>query len=51
MIPWELLKDLAQISGLILAWAIYIGNGVFGIFLAVTLVSWVVDFCRKELNK
>ena len=51
MIPWELMRDLGQLSVLIVCWAIYVGSGITGIALAVAVVCWVIDFVRKEIGR
>lgn len=51
MIPWDVMRDLGQLSGLIVCWGLFIGCGVTGLTLAVAVICWVIDFVRKELGK
>ena len=50
MISCQVMRDLAQLSGLIVGWGLFIGCGISGIALAVAITCWVVDFIRKELQ-
>jgi len=48
MISWEVMKDLAQVSALILGWLLAIGCGITGLTIGAVIFFWVVDFIRKE---
>jgi hypothetical protein len=48
MISWEVMRDLAQLSGLIVGWALFVGCGISGLALAIAVFLWVWDFIRKE---
>ena len=49
MISWELMKDLAQLSGLIVGWGLFVGCGIGGLFIGGAVICWIIDFVRKEL--
>jgi hypothetical protein len=49
MISWEVMRDLVQLSLLILGWVLYIGFAINGLALAMCVFLWVWDFIRKEL--
>ena len=49
MISSELMKDLAQLSGLIVGWGLFLGCGVGGLTIAIAVICWIIDFVRKEL--
>jgi hypothetical protein len=51
VISWELMKDLAQLSGLIVGWGLFVGCGIGGLTIAIAVICWVIDFARKELGK
>lgn len=48
MISWEVMRDLGQLSLLILSWVFYIGFAINGLALAMAVSLWVWDFIRKE---
>ena len=48
MIRWEVMRDLAQLSGLIVGWGLFIGSGISGLFIVICSVLWLVDFVKKE---
>jgi hypothetical protein len=48
MIAWEVMRDLGQLSLLILGWVFYIGFAINGLALAMCVLLWVWDFIRKE---
>jgi hypothetical protein len=43
MISWEVMRDLAQLSGLIVGWGLFIGSGISGLF--------IVDLFRLVVNR
>lgn len=47
MISWEVMRDLAQVSGLIVGWALFVGSGIAGLTVAVIVLGWVVDQVRR----
>ena len=49
MISWEVMRDLAQVSALILGWLLAICCGITGLTIGAVIFFWVVDFIRKEL--
>ena len=49
MISWEVMRDLSQLSLLILKWLMAIGCAITGLTIAAAIFFWVVDFIRKEL--
>jgi hypothetical protein len=51
VIPWELMKDLAQLSGLIVGWGLFVGCGIGGLTIAIAVICWIIDFVRKELGR
>ncbi len=48
MISWDVMRDLAQLSGLIVGWGLFIGSGISGIFIIICSFCWLADKLRKE---
>lgn len=48
MISWEVMRDLAQLSGLIVGWGLFIGSGISGIFITICATCWLYDKIKKE---
>ena len=47
MISWELLRDLSQLSGFIIGWALFVGAGIGGLTISICTICWVIDVLRK----
>ncbi len=50
MISWDVMRDLAQLSGLIVGWGLFIGSGISGIFITICAACWLYDKIKKEFR-
>lgn len=50
MISWELMRDLAQLSGLIVGWALFIGAGISGLTVIICAACWLFDQIKREFR-
>jgi len=51
MISWELLRDLSQLSGFIIGWALFVGAGIGGLTISICTICWVIDLVKKHLKE
>jgi len=51
MISWELMRDLSQLSGFIVGWALFFGAGIRGLVVCLLTLCWVIDVVRKHLKE
>jgi hypothetical protein len=51
MISWELMRDLSQLSGFIVGWALFVGAGIGGLVVCLLTLCWVIDVVKKHFKE